>query len=197
MVADALKIADGVQQGIYALAVGVTELIAGQFYQVGAQSILVIIHLLLLLPDLLGQGIVPGVGQAHGLHHACAGQFSHISRSGTGTLHSHGGGVEQTLIQQGKFLLLCSILGDGDERQLLQHAGKGQQYSGGQHVEDGVDDGDIPRRNGVVDKGEMQDRIQAIESDQEQGHTNDIEVQMDDGCPAGHSCWHPPRRSGR
>ena len=50
VVADPLKIADGVQQGVHALAVGVAELVGGQLDQVGAQSVLVVVHLLLLLP---------------------------------------------------------------------------------------------------------------------------------------------------
>ena len=48
MVADALKIADGVQQGIYALAVGMVQLTAGKLDEIGAESVLVTVYLRLL-----------------------------------------------------------------------------------------------------------------------------------------------------
>ncbi len=102
VVADALEIADGVQQGIYALAVSVAQFAAGQLDKVGAQCVLVTVHRAFLVTHLLGQLVVPLVGQAHGLHHAHAGQLCHVSSGGAGTLHSHSRGVQQTVIQQSK-----------------------------------------------------------------------------------------------
>ena len=73
VIADALEIADGVEQGVHALAVGVAQLPAGQLDEVGAEGILVLVHLLLLIPDLLGEGVIPRMSQAHGLNDADAG----------------------------------------------------------------------------------------------------------------------------
>ena len=64
MVADALKIADGVQQGIYALAVGMVQLTAGKLDEIGAESVLVTVYLRLFLADLLRKCIVPLMGMA-------------------------------------------------------------------------------------------------------------------------------------
>ena len=54
MIADAFKIADGVQQGVHALAVGVVQFPAGQLDQISAQRVLVPVHPALLVPHLLG-----------------------------------------------------------------------------------------------------------------------------------------------
>ena len=184
MVADALEIADGVEQGVHALAVGVAQLPAGQLDQIGAEGIFVLVYLGLFVPDFLGQGVVPLVGQAHGLHHAHAGQLGHIRSGCAGALHSNGGRLEQTLIQQGEALFL-GIVRDGEDGQLFQNVGERQQDRRGRNVEHRVDDSDAPRRDGIVDKGEVQDQIQAIVHCQKEGHTDDVEVQMHHGGAAG------------
>ena len=96
------------------------------------------------------------MGQAHGLHHAHAGQLGHIRRGGAGAFHSNGGRLEQTLIQQGEALFL-GIVRDGENGQLFQNVGERQQDRRGRNVEHRVDDSDAPRRDGIVDKGEVQD----------------------------------------
>ena len=94
MVADALEIADGVEQSVHTLAVGVAHFTAGQLDEIGAQCILIFVHLFLFLPHLLGKGIVPLVGQAHGLHHAHTGQLGHVSSSRVGAGHGHSRGIQ-------------------------------------------------------------------------------------------------------
>ena len=122
MVADALKIADGVQQGVHALAVGVAQLPAGKLDKVGAQGVFIAVHLALLVPHLLGKGIVPLVGQAHGLHDAHAGQLGHFAGGTAGTLHGHGRGVQQTLIQQGKALFFRGRMLNAECTTAMPHA---------------------------------------------------------------------------
>ncbi len=107
MVADALKIADGVEQGVDALAVSVVQLPAGKLDQISAEGVLILINFAFFLFDLFGQSVVPFVRQAHGLEHTHAGKLSHLGGCGTGTLHSHGRRIEQTLIQQGKSSSAC------------------------------------------------------------------------------------------
>ena len=184
MVADALKIADGVEQGVDALAVSVVQLPAGKLDQISAEGVFILINFAFFLFDLFGQSVVPFVRQAHGLEHTHAGKLSHLGGCGTGTLHSHGRRIEQTLIQQGKALFL-SVVRDGQEGQLFKQTCKGEQNHSGSNVERGVDHGNAPGRDGVIDKGEVQHAVQTIENDQEQHDADDVEVQMDHSSPAG------------
>ena len=184
IVADPLKIADGVQQGVHLLAILVVQRVAGQLDKVSAQSILAAVGLLFLLFDLFGQAVVPVVGQAHGLDDTGAGSLSHIGGDGAGLLHSHRGRVQQALVQQGKALFFL-VVGDGHAGQLFQHAGKGQQQGGGAQVEHRVDHRDAPGGDDVVDEGEAEHRVQAVEKDQEHPHADDVEVEVDHGRPAG------------
>ena len=62
MVADALEIADGVEQGIHALAVRMVQLTAGKLDEIGAESIFVLVNFALLIPDFLGQRYHPRCG---------------------------------------------------------------------------------------------------------------------------------------
>ena len=64
MVADALEIADGVEQSIHALAVRMVQLTAGQLDQIGAESIFVLVNFAFLIPDFLGQRIISVVEQS-------------------------------------------------------------------------------------------------------------------------------------
>ena len=184
MVADALKITDGVQQGVHALAVGVVQFPAGQLDQISAQCVLVPVHPALLVPHLLGKFVVPFVGQAHGLHNAHPGKLGHFSGSGASTLHSHGGGVQQTVIQQRKLLFFRGI-GNGQDGQLFQPGGKGQQNDGGQNVEHRVHDCNAPSLDGGIHKGKVADGVESIESEQEDAYTDNVEVQVHHGSPAG------------
>ena len=184
MVADTLKITDSVQQGVHALAVGMVQLPAGQLDQISAQCVLVPIHPALLVPHLLGKFIVPFVGQAHGLHHAHPGKLGHFSGSGAGTLHSHSGGVQQTVIQQSKLLFFRGI-GNGQDGQLFQSGGKRQQNDGSQNVEYRVHDCNAPCLDGGIHKGKVADGVEPIEPEQEDAYTDDVEVQVHHSGPAG------------
>ena len=172
------------EQGVYTLAVGVAHFTAGQLDEIGAQCILIFVHLFLFLPHLLGKGIVPLVGQAHGLHHAHTGQLGHVCSGGTGTFHSHGGSVQQALIQQSKALFF-GIVRNGEDGQLFQPICKGQQNSGGRQVEDGVDHGNAPGSDCLIDKGKVKQQVCTIENSQEQGDTDDVKVQVHHGGAAG------------
>ena len=178
MVTDAFKIADGVEQGVDALAVCVVQLTAGQLYQIGAEGIFVLVDLGLFFADLLGEFIVPSVGQAHCLNDTDTGKLCHVCGCGACALDCDGRRVEQTLIQQSEALLL-GIVGDGGNRQLFEDVCEGEQDSRCGQVKDRVDDCDAPCRNRIIDKGEVKDSVQAVEDRQEEGHTDDVEIKVD------------------
>ena len=184
MVTDALEIADGMEQGVHALAVCVVQLTAGELDQIGAECVLVLVHLALLVPDLLGQRVVPGMGQAHGLHDAHTGQLGHISGGRTGAGHRHSGGVQQTIVQQGKALFL-GVVGDGEDGQPFQNIRKGEQDEGSRDVEGRVHDGNAPCGDGLIDKVEVHHSVQAVETGQKDHDADDVEVEMDHGGAAG------------
>ena len=184
MVADPLKIADGVEKGVDALAVGMAQFPSRELYQIGAQRILVAVHLAFVLPYLLGKLLVPGVGQAHRLHHAHPCQLCHVGGGAAGTLHGNGGGVQQTVIQQSVAFLFRAVW-NGKDCQLFQQGSKGQQHSGGKDIEHRVDHRNAPSLNGGVYKGKVTHRIQPVKTHQEKGHTDDVEIQMDHSGTAG------------
>ena len=183
MVADALKIADGVQQGIYALAVGMVQLTAGKLDEIGAESVLVTVYLRLFLADFLRKCVVPLMSQAHGLHHAHTGKLCHFSSCRACTFYGHGRGVQQAVIQQRKAFLFRRIR-NGEDGQLFQQVCKGQQHQRCHDIEHRVHHSDAPCLDGGVHKSKVADRIQAVKADKEDGHTDDVEVQMDHGSTA-------------
>ena len=184
MVADALEIADGVEQSIHALAVRMVQLTAGQLDQIGAESIFVLVNFALLIPDFLGQRIIPGVGQAHGLHDAHTGQLGHVSCSRVGAGHGHSRGVQQTLIQQSKALFF-GVVRDGEDGQLFQTICEGEKDEGGRDVEGGVDHSNAPGGDGLVHKIKVDHGVQTVETGQKDRDTDDVEVEVDHGGTAG------------
>ena len=85
MVADALKIADGVEQGVDALAVSVVQLPAGKLDQISAEGVLITDQLCVSSSLTFSrQSVVPVVRQAHGLEHTHAGKLSHLGGCGSG-----------------------------------------------------------------------------------------------------------------
>ena len=172
------------QQGIYALAVGMVQLTAGKLDKIGAESVLVTVYLRLFLADFLRKGVVPLMSQAHGLHHAHTGKLCHFSSCRACTLHGHGRGVQQAVIQQRKAFLFRRIR-NGEDGQLFQHVCKGQQDEGGQDVEHRVHYSDAPGLNGGVHEFKMAYGVQAVEAGQEDRHADDVEVQMHHGGTAG------------
>ena len=124
------------------------------------------------------------MGQAHGLHDAHTGQLGHISGSRTGAGHRHSGGVQQTLVQQGKALFL-GVVGDGEDGQPFQNIRKGEQDEGSRDVESRVHDGDAPCGDGLIDKVEVHHSVQTVETGQKDHDADDVEVEMDHGGAAG------------
>ena len=184
VIGDAFKVADGMQQGVDGAVVLFAQGAAGQLHQVGAQNVLVMVDGVFLAADFIGNGIVPFAGGGHGLQQGSAADLSHIAAHQHGTVDGHGGGGEQTLVQQGVLLRFLAVR-HGEDGQTDQQLVEGQQDSGGHHVEDGVDDGNVEGGGLVVIEGEMEHGVQGIEPAQEHRGADDVEVQVDHGGAAG------------
>ena len=179
MVGDALKIADRVQQRVDGAVVVHREMLGAQLDKVGAQHVLIVVHGVLLADDLIGDGVIPDTGRGHGLQKGSAADLGHIAAGQHGAAHSHGGGGEQTVVQQGVLLLgVGGGIGHGQDGKLLEQAVERQQDCGRHDIKDRVDDGNAEGVGRVGKEAEPNQRVQAVEPAQEDDSADQVEVEM-------------------
>ena len=184
VVADALQIADGVQQQGHGPAVIHRQGLGGQLHQVGANLVLVLVQLILHLAHQLGVLLVVGGDEAQGTLDGGAGQVGHADGQLVALLQSDGRSDQQALVQQHDLGLLGLFL-DGGAGQLHQQLVEGQQGQGAHHVEHRVDHGDIELVDAVVEEGHGDEDLQDKEQNEEGNGTNDVEIQMNESSPTG------------
>ena len=123
MVADALEVADGVQQHADFVAVLLGQIPSGELDQIGADLVFIRINDIFVLFHAVGAFGIPFMGQGHGLQQIGAHQFGHVVGLAAAVLHCHGGSGQQTLVQHfglaGVFMVRdCEVC------QLFQSTGK-------------------------------------------------------------------------
>ena len=182
MVRDALEIADGVQQGVDRAVIVGGEMLGAELDQVGAQHVLVMVDGVLFALDLVGDGIVPLMSGGHDLQQRGAADLGHIAAGEHGAGDSHRRSCQQTIIQQGVLLLFVGGgVGYGHDGQLFQQAVEGQQDGGGDYVKNGMHHGDAESIGRRIKEAETDQRMQAVEAEQEDDGADDVEIEMDEG----------------
>ena len=186
VVADALKVADGVQQRVDGAVIILREVLGAQFDKVGTQHVLVVVHGIFLARDLVRNGIVPDAGRGHSLQKRRAADLCHIAAHQHRAPDGDGGGGQQTFVQQG--VLLAAVAGGirhGHNGKALQHAVEGQQDRGGDHVEHGMHNGNAEGVGGFVKEAKADDGVQPVEPQQEHHGADEVEIQVDKGGALG------------
>ena len=184
VVADALKVADGVEQAGDGVVIVGGGAVLGDLDQIAAQPVLIDVQLVLVGKDLL----LPGLGVLEELvqHqvHAGLGQGAHLIHHAGALADGHAGGPQQAGIQEGKVGGLV-LSGDSLLGQPFQLAGEGQQQKGGAHIENRVAEGDAHGVDGVRQEGETENGVAAAQDDKAHDGADEVEGDVDDGHPLG------------
>ena len=150
---------------------------AGQLHEIGAQSVLVAVSLILQSHHLLHDLIVKFTGQTDGELHGLGRDAGHLACDLMGALDSDSRGGQQALVQQG-ILVLCLIVGNGKLGQLDQQTAQRQQHGGSADIEAGMDHCNALRIHNVFQKLPREEQSNTVEQHHKDQSTNNIEVQM-------------------
>ena len=184
VVADALEVADGVEQAGDGVVIVGRSAVLGDLDQIAAQPVLIDIQLVLVGNDLL----LPGLGVLEELvqHqvHAGLGQGAHLVYHAGTLIDGHAGGAQQAGIQEGKVGGLV-LSGDSLLGQPFQLAGEGQQQKGGTHVENRVAEGDAHGIDGFRQEGEAENGVAAAQDNEAHDSADQVEGDVDHGHPLG------------
>ena len=183
MVADALEIADAVQQQGERVAVLPGELGAGELDHVRAQLILVAVDLGFQRLDAIRHllRIRAAVDQVNRVENRLAGQLGHAVGDDLALLHRERRVGEEALVKKLEVVdaLHRVVVAHGERRQLFQRAGERQQHRRGDDVEGRMDDGDARRVRRAVHKRKREHRVDGVEHDHEQHRADDVKIQVD------------------
>ena len=177
MVRDTLKVTDEMQQLCGFGAVLFAHGLGAELDEVGAEDILIVVSLVLLLADgLRHSGIVVGQlcdGRAHSTHRDACHGLGHFAAA----LDRKSGGVEQTLVQL-TLLLLHLGIGHDAAGKLLQLAGQRQQKQGAGDVEHRVCHSDAHLIHRTAHKRHINEGFCRAEERKADRGTDHIEAQM-------------------
>ena len=180
VVADTLDVGDGVEEGIEAAVILHRQVLGRELEEVSAQHILKAVGLVLKGDDLVVSLLVEVLRQLHGIVHGIGGVAAHLGSHGVCLLHGHGGGSQQTLIQQHR-CLMDRLGGDEEVSQLHQEAVHRHQHGRCAHVEEGVDHGDVPCLGGLRQEGPVDEDAETVEDHGEEAHAHHVEEEVDKG----------------
>jgi len=178
MVADPLEVPDGVEQAGNRAHILHGQPVLGDLHQVAAEPVLVNVQLVLVLQD-LGLPLPAVLGElVRRQADVLPGGLSHAACHGDAFADCRAGGPQQQGIQEGE--ALAGVLGPHQSpRQLFQLAGEGQEQDRGEHVKGGVAEGDAHGPHGLIQEGEVEDHVAAVEEDQAHGGADDVEGDVD------------------
>ena len=153
VVADALKVAEGVEVLGHALVLLVIELRAVELHEVSADLVLIAVDEILVLLDLLCARLGELMEQEHGVLYVLARLSRHGVDGHPALLDGEGRVLEEAFVQSvevGAGLALLAALGDEADEQLFDRAEAGQQHDRADHAVDRIDHGDA---HGAHDHG--------------------------------------------
>ena len=184
MVADALKVSDGVKQAGDGAHIGGGGAVLRDLDQIAAQTVLIGVQLVLVGQDLLlpAAVILNELGQSQ--LHAFQRQSAHAVGHDGAFADSHAGGPHQPGVQEGEVRGLV-LRGDHLVGKALQLPAEGQQHKGGADVEDRVAECDANSADGLCQEGQIQEHLTAKQGQQTQSGADEVEGDVDDGHPLG------------
>ena len=184
MVADALKVSDGVKQAGDGAHIGGGGAVLRDLDQIAAQTVLIGVQLVLVGQDLLlpAAVILNELGQSQ--LHAFQCQSAHAVGHDGAFADSHAGGPHQPGVQEGEVRGLV-LRGDHLVGKALQLPAEGQQHKGGADVEDRVAECDANSADGLCQEGQIQEHLTAKQGQQTQSGADEVEGDVDDGHPLG------------
>ena len=162
MVADAFKVADGMQQRIDQVTIRHIHAAAGQLHQICTNRILIPVGFRLQPFHLRRFLFIPLVHQTDRQIHALAAQVGHIRSCGKAPVHCRSRRRQKAGIQQLNLLRLCRRVGDGPDGQLLQPFGQGEHKCRGCQVKACVHQRNPHTIHRFLHHGEVENRIQGI-----------------------------------
>ena len=184
VVADALEVADGMEQTGDGADVAHGHAVLGDLHQIVAQTVLVDIQLVLISRDLSPPGVLIIRELLNSVQKIPVGQLAHAVGHGHTFTDGHAGGPQQQRVQEGELFGLVLAL-NHSPRQLFQLAGEGQEQYRGEHVEYRVAESDAHGIYGGIHKGEAEEGVAAVEQDQPHYGADDVEGDVDGGYPLG------------
>ena len=184
MIADALEIADHVQQLRRLHPILLVEMAAGELHQVGAQLVLIAVGGLLVLPNALGALIIMGLQLFHGIAGGTDSRKPHFHGHLMAALHGHGGRSHEPLVQL-RHAVAAGVVGDNAAGQLFQQTRHGQQQRCAEDIEDGVHDGNAHLVDAAAQHRNINQTAHHLKHRQPDHGADDIEGKMHHCCPTG------------
>ena len=177
VVADALEIADHVQQLRRLHPILLVEMAAGELHQVGAQLVLIAVGGLLIVPNALGAPILVGLQLLHGIAGGTDSRKPHFHGHLMAALHGHGGRSHEPLVQL-RHAVAAGVVGDNATGQLFQQTRHGQQQRRAEDIEDGVHDGNAHLVDAAAQHWDIHKAAHHLKHCQPHHGADDIEGEM-------------------
>ena len=183
MVADALKVGNGVQIFGYLFALAGVQRLDGDLHEVGAQLVLKAVNGLLLLLDMLEGLVAVCADQPQRIHQIAAGGVGHGGRDLAALFNGQRGMLQKALLQPIHFQL-CGVgaapVGDEEADKALQQADKRRQHHHGGQAEQGVQQCNGHRGHGLRHKRKMYESVHRIEHRSPDNNAQNVNQQVDE-----------------
>ena len=165
MVGNALQITDAVQNQIEHFAVIAIQLFPFQFYNIGAQCVLITVDLGLQQRDIRVRLLCIAADHVHRPEHTVSRKLRHLLGNLAALPCGDRRRFHETFVQKLQRFVLCLLLRhvlDQQIRQLFHLLAERQQQDRRCDIEDAVDDRNVRRINPVSQKVELHDRVADI-----------------------------------